>query len=68
VISSAATYGELLLNDTGKVATVLLVVFSEPVTIMGFGDVLTNVKPQGESTEFIFSGGGLELWGSYWLS
>ena len=60
--------GEYLMNDTGETVTGLRVVFSEPVSITGFGDVLLSVDPQGESIEFIFSGGELEAWGGHWLN
>jgi len=60
--------GEYLMNDTGEAVTGLRVVFSEPVSITGFGDVLLSVDPQGESIEFIFSGGELEAWGGHWLN
>ena len=41
--------GEYLMNDTGETAYGLHVEFSEPVTITGFGDVLTVVEPTGEA-------------------
>lgn len=60
--------GEYLMNDTGEAVTGLRVVFSEPVSITGCGDVLLSVDPQGESIEFIFSGGELEAWEGHWLN
>lgn len=60
--------GEYLRNDSGGVVTGLRVVFSEPVRLTGFGDVLTLVTPRGESESFSFSG-GLLLSGQYhWMS
>ena len=49
--------GEYLMNDTGETVYGLRVVFSEPVTLASFGDILTIVEPTGESVAFIFSGG-----------
>jgi len=46
----------------------LTVTFSEPVTITGFGDVLTSVEPAGKSDTFIFLGGVLDAWDGHWLS
>ena len=60
--------GEYLSNDTGETVVGLRVVFSEPVVLTAFGDILTVVEPEGESTEFTFSGGELELWHSHWFS
>jgi hypothetical protein len=60
--------GTYLMNDTGQTAYSLRVTFSEPVTITGFGDALTNLNPTGEATEFTFSGGELEAWGGHWLN
>lgn len=68
VCSVAAFCGEYLMNDTGETVTGLRVVFSEPVTITGYGDVLMIVEPEGEATEFIFSGGEVEAWGGHWLN
>ena len=62
------TAGEFLMNDSGETATALRVVFSEPVTITGFGDTLMDVSPPGDSTEFTFLGGQVEAWGSHWLN
>lgn len=60
LISGSSLAGEYLMNDTGEVVTGLRVVFSEPVLLTGFGDVLITVAPVGESTEFTFSGGELK--------
>ena len=60
--------GEYLMNDTGEPVTGLRVIFSEPVTITGYGDILMTVEPQGEATEFVFSGGEVEPWEGHWLS
>jgi len=61
--------GEFLMNDTGESVFGLHVVFSEPVRITAFGDVLTSVAPpSGESSEFTFSGGVLEAWGGHWFN
>jgi len=59
---------EYLMNDTGETVVGLRVVFSELVRITDFGDVLMTVEPQGESIEFVFSGGELESWGGHWLN
>ena len=68
VYSLTAFAGEYLMNDTGGTVTGLRVVFSEPVSLTGFGDVLMTVEPSGEATSFVFSGGSLEAWGGHWLS
>jgi len=68
ILSSSAFAGDYLMNDTDDVITGLRVVFSEPVTITGYGDVLIAVEPQGESTEFVFSGGEVDAWGGQWLN
>lgn len=60
--------GEFLMNDTGKTAVGLCVVFSEPVMLTGFGDVLTSVHPDAASSVFTFSGGELAAWDGHWLS
>jgi len=60
--------GEYLMNDTGQMVYGLHVVFSEPVTITGYGDVLMAVDPAGKSTTFTFSGSRLESWGGHWLN
>jgi hypothetical protein len=65
-ISSLA--GEYLMNDTGETVYGLRVVFSEPVTLASFGDILTIVEPTGESAAFIFSGGELGSWDGHWFN
>ena len=60
--------GEYLMNDTGETVCGLRVVFSEPVELTGFGDVLNTVKPTGKATEFIFSGGELDAWAGHWFN
>jgi len=65
-ISLSSLAGEYLMNE--DVALGLRVVFSEPVTITGFGDVFTTVDPQGEATEFMFSGGELPAWVGHWFN
>lgn len=66
--SACAFAGEYLMNDTGEAVTGLRLVFSEPVCITSFGDVLLSVDPRNESIEFVFSGGELEAWGGHWLN
>ena len=68
MLASSAFAGEYLMNDTGETVTGLRVIFSEPVTITGCGDVLMTVEPRGESTEFLFTGGEVEAWGGHWLN
>jgi len=68
LVSVSVLAGEYLANDTGETVIGLRVVFSEPVVLTAFGDVLTVVEPEGESTEFTFSGRELELWQSHWFS
>ena len=58
--------GEYVMNEDA--ARGLRVVFSEPVFITGFGDVLANVTPEGEASEFTFYGGELEPWVGHWMS
>ena len=58
--------GEYLISEDQVLG--LRVVFSEPVTITAYGDVFTTVKPQGEATEFVFSGGVLSPWVGHWLN
>jgi len=60
--------GEVITNDTGEDATGLRVVFSAPVEITAFGDTLMQVDQTGTSSEFIFTGGAIDPWGSQWLS
>jgi len=59
--------GGFLINETGETAYGLRVVFSEPVRITGFGDVLTAVEPLGNATAFAFSAGELEASNDCWL-
>jgi len=59
--------GGYFMNDTGETVYGLRVEFSEPVIITSFGDTLTSVEPQGESTTFTFSGGAVEPWGDHWI-
>jgi hypothetical protein len=67
-ISMSSFAGEYLMNDTGEPIYGLRVVFSEPVEITGFGDVLMAVEPAGESSKFTFSGGELEPWAGHWFN
>jgi hypothetical protein len=67
-ISVSVFAGEVITNDTGEDATGLRVVFSSPVLITGFGDILTTVDPQMLSFEFVFSGGTVKPWDSHWFS
>lgn len=67
-VSVAALAGEVITNDTGEDATLLRVVFSTPVLITAFGDVLINVDQEGLSYEFVFSGGTVPPWGSHWMN
>jgi len=60
--------GEYVTNETLKAAIGLRVIFSEPVTLTGFGDVLMTVTPDGNSSEFVFSGGVVQSWSGQWLS
>ena len=66
--SGSVLAGSYLVNDTGEAVLGLRVEFSEPVTIRGFGDVLATVSPEGEASEFVFSGAELEPWGGHWLN
>jgi len=68
ILSTPVFSGEYLTNDTGAVVVGLRVAFSEPVTITAFGDVLTNVEPDRQATEFIFSGGTLGAWEGLWFN
>ncbi len=68
IFSLSAFAGEYLMNDTGDTVYGLRVVFSEAVSLTGFGDTLMSVQPTGESTEFTFSGGALEAWGGHWFN
>jgi len=67
-ISLSSLAGEVITNDIGEDATGLRVVFSVPVMITAFGDILTNVDPKGSASEFVFSGGMVTAWGSHWMS
>ena len=49
--------GQYFQNDTGIAATGLQITFPVPVRIIGFGDILKIVEPQGGTTTFVFSGG-----------
>ena len=69
VICSVSLFaGEYLMNDTGATVYGLRVVFSKPVEITGFGDVLNTVEPAGELTEFVFSDGELGSWDGHWFN
>ena len=67
-ISLSSVAGEVITNDSGEEATSLSVVFSASVQIAAFGDILTDVNPEGIATEFVFSGGTVAAWGSHWMS
>ena len=58
--------GEYLMNE--ETAYGLRVTFTEPVTLTHFGDVLMTVSPEGESTEFVFSGAELPAWVGHGLA
>jgi len=66
VCSLPLVAGDYLTNE--EEALGLRVVFSEPVTITGFGDVFYMVEPTHQASEFIFSGGELEPWTGHWLT
>ena len=68
IVSLSAFAGEYLMNDSGHTAYGLHVVFLEPVRITAFGGDLTSIAPTGESTEFTFSGGEVEVWGGQWFN
>lgn len=68
LLSGSLLAGEYLINNTGNTVRGLRVVFSEPVSITGYGDVLMSVTPSGESTGFIFTGGELGAWSGHWLN
>jgi len=59
---------QILLNDSGELAFGIRVVFSQPVTLNGFGDTLGAVTPSTENAEFIFFAGTVVPWGTHWLS
>lgn len=67
-ISLSSLAGEVITNDTGGEATGLRVVFSMPVQITVFGDILMYVDQEGRAQEFMFSGGTVSPWGSHWLN
>ena len=67
LVSLSVAAGGCFMNDTGTTAYGLRVEFSEPVTVTGFGDLLTTIKPLGESTTFVFSGGAVPPWGDHWM-
>jgi len=67
LFSLSVLAGGYFMNDTGETVYGLRIVFSEPVTITSFGDVLMSVEPSGESTTFMFSGGTVEPWGDHWI-
>ncbi len=67
-LSGVADAGEVISNNSGESATGLRVVFSTPVLITDFGEVLTSVDPQMLAFEFVFSGGVVEPWGSHWMN
>ena len=68
IFSCSVLAGGYLTNDSGQTVYGLRVEFSEPVTITGFGDILTVVDPTGESTAFVFTGGTLEPFGGHWFN
>jgi len=67
-VSVSILAGEVITNNTGEDATGLRIVFSEPVLITNFGDVLTSVDPQMLSDEVVFSGGTAKPWDSQWFN
>ena len=67
LFSCSVLAGGYFMNDTGETVYGLRVVFSEPVMITSFGDVLTAIEPLGESATFTFSGGAVEPWGDHWI-
>lgn len=56
VCSLTGFAGQYFYNDTGMAATGLQITFPVPVKIIGFGDILKIVEPQGVATTFVFSG------------
>ena len=63
LFSASVLAGQYLMNDSNQTARGLRVVFSEPVTITSYGDVLSpRVEPGNASTAFTFSGGPGEPW------
>jgi len=67
LVSLPVFAGGYFMNDTGETVYGLRVVFSEPVTITSFGDVLNTITTQEESSLFTFSGGAVEPWGDHWI-
>ena len=49
--------GQYFQNNTGVAVTGLQITFPVPVRIIGFGEILELVEPQGITTTFVFSGG-----------
>jgi len=68
LISTPALAGSYLMNNTGETVYGLQVVFSEPVSIISFGDALTAVEPNSESSTFTFQCGQLEAWEGQWIN
>ena len=66
VVSSLCLAGEFLMNE--EVAYGLRVMFSEPVTLTRFGDVLNEVDPSDESDTFVFTGAELPAWVGHGLA
>jgi len=66
VCSAYCLAGEFLMNE--EAAYGLRVVFSEPVTLTWFGDVLIEVDPMDESNTFLFSGAQLPAWAGHGLA
>ncbi|HDL86373.1 MAG TPA: hypothetical protein ENH11_08640 [Candidatus Acetothermia bacterium] len=61
-VSSAA--GSVYTNDSGITAQAFRIEFSEPVTITNFGGTFAVQEPEGEGSEFVFSGGKAKEWDS----
>ena len=68
ICSIPALAGEYLVNNTGRTAYGLEVTFSEPVTIVDFGDALMVVHPTGMSITFTFSGAQLDAGKGQWFA
>jgi len=68
LIASPVIAGELLMNNSEEVFVGLQIVFSEPVSLLGYGDELTHAEPETESSEFVLSEGVVEPYESQWLS
>ncbi|TFH08553.1 MAG: hypothetical protein E4H08_07575 [Candidatus Atribacteria bacterium] len=60
--------GEMITNDSGEDATYLRVLFSAPVEVTAFGDILTAVDAHPSLVEYLFSGGTVALWESHWMN